>query len=68
MQKTTGTICLLIGLTLLVGGRKIANAFGAEVQPPFNGAPTDRAVYLYIIGVVIALLGITRFFWKRKKS
>ena len=68
MQKTTGTICLLIGLGLLIFGRKIADAFGPEVQPIFNGAPTDRAVYLYIIGVVIALLGIAQFFWKRKKS
>jgi nitrogen fixation-related uncharacterized protein len=67
MQKTTGAIVLLIGVAVLVGARKIANYFGAEVQPIFTGAPTDRAVYLYVIGVVIALLGVVQFFWKPKK-
>ncbi len=68
MQKTSGIICVLIGSTLLLGARKIADSFGAQVQPLFDGAPTNRAVYLYFGGVLLALLGVAQFFWKSKKS
>jgi Protein of unknown function (DUF3185) len=66
MQKSTGIIFLLIGLAVLIEGRKIADHFGSRVQPIFNGAPTDRAIYIYVCGVVIALLGVAQFFWRRK--
>jgi uncharacterized membrane protein len=68
MQKTTGIICLVIGVFLLLWGRKIANSFGSQVQEVFSGAPTDRAMYLYIGGLVLALLGVGQIFWKRKQS
>lgn len=66
MQKVSGIIVLLIGVAVLIAARKIADHYGAEVQPPFEGAPTDRAVYIYACGGVIALLGVLQFFWKRK--
>ena len=67
MQKTTGVICLVIGVFLLIWGRKIADSFGSQVQEVFTGAPTDRAMYFYIGGIVLALLGLAQFFWKSKK-
>jgi len=66
MQKITGAIFVLIGLAALMGGRKLSDQFGSQVQPIFNGAPTDRAVYIYVCGLVIALLGVVQLFWKRK--
>jgi len=66
MQKILGVICLLVGIFLLLWGRKIADSFGSQVQEVFTGAPTDRAMYLYIGGIVLAILGIAQFFWKRK--
>jgi hypothetical protein len=66
MQKISGVIILLLGVAVVVGARRIADHYGAEVQPPFSGAPTDRAVYIYVCGGVIALLGVVQFFWKRK--
>ena len=66
MQKFIGVLCLVVGSIFLIGGRKIADSFGPEVQPIFNGAPTDRAVYIYIGGLVLALVGVAQFFWKRK--
>lgn len=51
---------------MLVWGRKIADSFGSQVQQVFTGAPTDRAMYLYIGGIVLIILGVAQFFWKRK--
>jgi hypothetical protein len=68
MQKITGAVLLLIGLAMLIFAPKIADVFGSQVQPLFSGAPTDRTTYLHIGGVVLVLLGIAQFFWKRRKS
>ena len=68
MQKKTGVICLLIGVFFLIWGRKIADSFGSQVQEVFTGAPTDRAMYFYIGGMVLAILGVAQFFWPVKKK
>ena len=66
MQKIIGVLCLAVGIVLLLWGRKIADSFGSQVQEVFTGAPTDRAVYFYIGGLVLVILGVAQFFWKRK--
>jgi drug/metabolite transporter (DMT)-like permease len=66
MQKIIGIICLAVGICFLVWGRKISDSFGSQVQQVFTGVPTDRAMYLYIGGLVLAILGVAQFFWKRK--
>jgi nitrogen fixation-related uncharacterized protein len=38
------------------------------VQEVFTGAPTDRAMYFYIGGIVLAILGVAQFFWPIKKK
>jgi amino acid permease len=68
MQKATSIIFIAMGLCLLIWGRKIADSFGSQVQQVFTGAPTDRAIYLYVSGLVVALLGVAQIFWKRNPS
>ena len=68
MQKITGIITVAIGVFLLVWGRKIADSFGSQVQEIFTGAPTDRAMYFYAIGIVLVILGVAQFFWPVKKK
>ena len=66
MQKIIGVICLVVGVFLLIWGRRIANSFGSQVQQVFTGAPTDRAMYFYIGGLVLAILGLFQICLKRK--
>ena len=66
MQKTIGILCLAVGIFLLLWGRRIADSFGSHVQQVFTGTPTDRAMYFYIGGLVLSILGLAQFFWKRK--
>jgi len=66
MPKISGVICVAVGIFLLVWGHKIANSAGSQMQQFFTGTPTDRAMYFYIGGLVLAILGVAQFFWKRK--
>ena len=68
MQKVTGIIFIAIGIFLLLWGRKIADSVGSQVQQVFTGAPTDRAMYLYIGGIVLVILGIAQMFWPVKRK
>jgi Protein of unknown function (DUF3185) len=67
MQKITGVLCLVVGIFFLLWGRRIADSFGSQVRSVFTGEPTNRAMYLYLGGLVLALLGVAQIFWKRKK-
>jgi nitrogen fixation-related uncharacterized protein len=68
MQKTTGIILVAIGVFLLLWGRNIADSVGSQVQHIFTGAPTDRAMYLYIGGIVMIILGVAQRFWPVKQK
>lgn len=66
MQKLIGILCVAVGVFLLVWGRNIADSFGSHVQQIFTGAPTDRAMYFYLGGIVLVILGVAQFFWPAK--
>ncbi|HEY1662931.1 MAG TPA: DUF3185 family protein [Verrucomicrobiae bacterium] len=68
MQRITGIICLVIGISLLVWSHDIANSFGSQVQQIFTGAPTDRAMYLRIGGLLLLILGVAQLIWPGKKK
>jgi hypothetical protein len=68
MQKVTGIICIVIGVLLFVWGHNIAQSFGSQVQQLWTGAPTDRAMYLYIGGAILAVLGVAQIFWPSKRK
>jgi len=68
MQKITGIIFIAIGVFLLVWGRNIADSVGSQVKQVFTGAPADRAMYLYIGGIVLVILGFAQMFWPVKKK
>ena len=66
MRKGIGVIALVIGVLLLVWGHNIAESVGSQFKQAFTGAPTDRATYYYIVGVVLGLYGLFQIFWSRK--
>jgi uncharacterized membrane protein len=68
MQKITGIVFIAIGVFLLIWGRNIADSIGSQVKQVFTGAPTDRAMYFYIGGIVLVILGIAQMFWPVKRK
>lgn len=57
IQRLAGIVAIVIGLILLFMGFRATESFGSEVSEFFTGAPTDRAIWLIIVGVVLVLAG-----------
>jgi hypothetical protein len=66
MQRTIGAISLVIGVLLLVWGHSIATSVDSQVKQIFTGSPTDRAMYFYIGGAVLAVFGLFGIIGTRK--
>jgi len=57
MNKTLGTVLLVIGMVLIGFGVAATDSFGSDVSRFFTGAPTDKAIWLLIAGVASAVFG-----------
>lgn len=66
MNKMIGLICLAVGIVLLIWGHNVAQALDSQVKNLFTGEPTNRALYLYLGGVVLCSVGVFQLAWNRK--
>lgn len=66
MQKVVGVICLVVGVLLLVWGYNISQSVSSQLKEAVTGSPTDRAIYFYIGGAVLSIVGLFQIFVARK--
>lgn len=58
MDKTIA-IALLIGGILLVGfGISASNSFSSDISRVFTDAPTDKAIWMLVGGVIVTIVGL----------
>jgi len=48
---------LVVGILLLIWGSQASDSFSSSVSRAFNGAPTDKTIWLIGAGAVLALGG-----------
>ena len=63
MNKGISAALLIVGVILLVFGFNAYHSASSDVSRFFTGAPTDKALWLLISGVVagiVGFLGLTR--------
>lgn len=58
MNKPLSIACLVAGVILLIFGISAADSFSSDVSKFFTGSPTDKAVWMMIGGVVLAIVGL----------
>lgn len=58
MNRIISVALLIGGVVLIVFGVNAMNSFGSDVSRFFTGAPTDKAVWMLIGGVVGAVVGL----------
>jgi len=58
MNKPLSIACLVAGVILLIFGLNAADSFSSDVSQFFIGSPTDKAVWMMLGGVVLAIVGL----------
>ena len=58
MNKSISAVLLVIGIVLLVFGFNAYHSASSDVSRFFTGAPTDKALWLLIGGVVAGIVGV----------
>ena len=57
---------IICGVALIIFGISAADSFGSGVSEFFTGAPTDKALWMLIIGVLLAVVGLGSMVYRRK--
>jgi hypothetical protein len=56
-QKAIGIALLVGGVILLYFGMNGSDSFASEVSEVFTGSPTDRSIWMMVLGAVAAVAG-----------
>jgi hypothetical protein len=62
MSKGISVALLVVGLLLIIWGVSVSQSVSSDVSQLFTGAPTDKAVWLLIGGIVVAIVGLFGLF------
>lgn len=59
MNKPISLALLVGGIVLIIYGISASDSIGSGFSRMFTGAPTDKAVWLLVGGIVAAVVGLT---------
>jgi hypothetical protein len=65
MSKIPSIAFLAAGIILLVYGLDAKNSLTSSVSQAVNGAPTDKSIWLIVLGVIAILCGTVGLFFRR---
>ena len=68
MNKIMSIALLVGGVVLIILGINATNSFSSDVSRFFTGAPTDKAIWMLIGGLVAAIVGLTMTLRGSKQS
>ena len=58
MQSVIGIALLVMGVVLMIFGMQASASLGSRLSELFTGAPSDRTLWLLLVGVVAAIVGL----------
>jgi len=58
MNKVVSLALLIGGVVLMIFGINATNSFSSDVSRFFTGGPTDKAVWMLIGGIIVAVVGL----------
>ncbi|MDX2185831.1 MAG: DUF3185 family protein [Opitutaceae bacterium] len=68
MNKFTSLALLIVGIILLFFGLNAADSVTSEISEATTGTPTDKSMWLIILGVIALISGGAGFFIGRRHS
>ena len=67
MNRTAGIAVLVVGIFLVGWGINASNALSSGITRIFTGSPTNRAIYLMVGGAVLAIVGASMTWGRRRQ-
>jgi hypothetical protein len=58
MNKVISLALLVGGVVLVIFGISASQSLGSDISRFFTGSPTDKAIWMLIIGVVLSIVGL----------
>jgi hypothetical protein len=58
MDKTISLAILAAGIMLVVFGINASNSISSDISRVFTDAPTDKAIWMLVGGVVVTIIGL----------
>ncbi|MHB8474477.1 MAG: DUF3185 family protein [Sulfuricaulis sp.] len=58
MDKTISLAILAGGILLVIFGVNASNSVSSDISRVFTDAPTDKAIWMLVGGVVVTILGL----------
>lgn len=58
MDKTISLAILAAGILLVVFGINASNSISSDISRVFTDAPTDKAIWMLVGGVVVTIIGL----------
>jgi len=65
MNKISSLAILVAGVILLIFGLNSAESIASETNELVTGAPTDKSIWLIVLGVIALISGGVSFFFRR---
>ncbi|MBN1916287.1 MAG: DUF3185 family protein [Verrucomicrobia bacterium] len=58
MNKAIWLALLAGGILLVIFGVSASKSFSSDVSRFFTGTPTDKAIWMLVVGVVLVIIGL----------
>jgi len=68
MPRVIGMALLIVGAVLMVFGMQASASLGSRLSELFTGAPSDRTIWLLLLGVVAAIVGLGLLLAGRRRT
>lgn len=62
-----GVAAIVIGLALLLAGVHASNSISSGFSKAFQGAPSEKAIWLMVVGGIITIFGVVKTLRSRSK-
>jgi amino acid permease len=58
MNKVVSLVILVAGIVLVIYGVAATESFSSDISRFFTGTPTDKAIWMLLGGIVVAIIGL----------
>lgn len=67
MNQIISIVLLIAGIVLIILGVSAMDSFSSDVSNFFTGAPTDKAIWMLVGGLVLSVAGLSGAVWSRTR-